>query len=211
MPRTDTPWGSWEPASPTEVAQIFRRGQARWWIAGGYAIELAAGRPVREHSDIDVLLLRPDQLAVQRVLPGWQWHAADPPGTLRPWQLGEQLPAGVHDIWCRPGADQPWRIQIMLDEYCAGEWVSRRDQRVRRPVDSIGFVTVSGIPYLAPEIQLFYKARNPRPKDEIDFSVTVPMLSQAQRQWLHDALRLAYGPEHAWCAHLNYGNGPRAR
>jgi hypothetical protein len=64
MSRTDTPWGPSEPAKPAEVAQIFSRSQARWWIAGGYAIELAVGRPVREHTDIDVLLLRPDQLAV---------------------------------------------------------------------------------------------------------------------------------------------------
>ena len=165
--------GPWEPASPAEVAEIFQRCPARWWIAGGYAIELAAGRPVREHSDIDVLLLRSDQLAVQHALPGWQWHAADPPGTLRPWRPGERLPVGIHDIWCRPGTEQPWRIQVMLDESCADDWVSRRDQRVRRPIASIGSVTADGIPYLAPEIQLFYKARNPRPQDEMDFAVAV--------------------------------------
>ena len=45
---------------------------------------MAAGRAVRGHSDIDVLLLRRDQLAVQQALPGWQWQAADPSGSLRP-------------------------------------------------------------------------------------------------------------------------------
>ena len=85
MAHTPTPWGVWDPASPAEAVDIFSGCQARWWIAGGYAIELAAGRPIREHSDIDILLLRRDQLAVQRVLPAWEWHAADPPGTLRPW------------------------------------------------------------------------------------------------------------------------------
>jgi hypothetical protein len=207
MPRTETPWGPWEPASPAEVARIFSRGQARWWIAGGYAIELAAGRPFREHGDIDVLILRSDQLAVQRALAGWQWHAADPPGTLRPWQPGEQLPAGVHDIWCRPGPEQPWRIQVMLDESCQDDWVSRRDQRIRRPVASLGSVSADGIPYLVPEIQLFYKANQRRPKDEIDFSVALPLLSQSQRQWLDDALRLAYGPDHPWRSVLAMSSG----
>jgi hypothetical protein len=202
MSRTDTPWGPWEPATPAEVAQIFNRSQARWWIAGGYAIELAVGRPVREHTDIDVLLLRPDQLAVQRVLPGWEWHASDTPGTLRPWRPGEQLPAEVHDIWCRPGADQPWRIQVMLDKSWAGDWVSRRDQRVRRPVTSLGSATADGIPYLAPEIQLFYKARSRRPKDEVDFDVALPILTQSQQQWLADALRLAHGADHPWLARI---------
>lgn len=202
MPRTDTPWGPWEPASPAEVAQIFSRSRVHWWIAGGYAIELAAGRRVRQHSDIDVLVLRPDQLAVQRALAGWQWHAADPPGTLRPWQLGEQLPSGVHDIWCRPGPEQPWRIQVMLDGSHSGDWVSRRDQRIRRPIAGLGSVTAGGIPYLAPEVQLFYKAANPRPKDEIDFATALPMLNEAQRQWLADALRLVYGTGNAWYLRL---------
>ena len=202
MARTRTPWGAWEPASPVEVADIFSGCQARWWIAGGYAIELAAGRPIREHSDIDVLLLRRDQLAVQRVLPDWEWHAADPPGTLRPWLPAERLPASVHDIWCRLGPDEPWRIQVMLDESSDSQWVSRRDQRVRRPIASIGSVTADGIPYLAPEIQLFYKAKGLRPKDETDFTAALPVMTTTQQEWLSDALSLVYGASHPWHARL---------
>ena len=115
------PFGPWEPAQPSEAAAIFSTMPCPWWIAGGYAIELAVGQPVREHGDIDVLVLRPDQLHIQQALHGWQWWAADPPGTLRPWQPREQLPAGIHDIWCRPGPDQPWRIQVMIDESNDGD------------------------------------------------------------------------------------------
>jgi hypothetical protein len=190
--------GSWKPATPAEVAEIFSGCQARWWIAGGYAIELAAGRPIRGHVDIDVLMLRRDQLAVQQALPGWQWQAADPPGSLRPWLPGERLPAGVHDIWCRPGPSEPWRIQVMLDESAGPDWVSRRDPRIRRPVAGIGLRTAGGLPYLAPEIQLFYKANGRRPKDETDFAAVRPALAPAQRRWLRAALSLAYGPEHPW-------------
>lgn len=163
---------------------------------------MAAGRSIRGHVDIDVLMLRRDQLAVQEALPGWQWQAADPPGSLRPWRPGERLPAGVHDIWCRPGPGEPWRIQVMLNESSGDEWVSRRDERIRRPITSIGLVTARGIPYLAPEIQLFYKADNGRPKDETDFAAALPVLTEPQRQRLSDALSLVYGPGHPWCAHL---------
>ncbi|WP_232836957.1 nucleotidyltransferase domain-containing protein [Lentzea terrae] len=62
MSLTELPW---DPLRPAEVAGLFTGVQ--WWVAGGYAIELAVGRPLRPHSDIDVLLLRRDQLAVQRV------------------------------------------------------------------------------------------------------------------------------------------------
>ena len=209
MTRTLTPWGPWEPASPAEAAELFRGCQARWWIAGGYAIELAVGRPLREHGDVDVLLLRRDQLAAQEALPGWDWHAADPPGTLRPWRPAERLPAGVHDIWCRPGPGEPWRIQLMLDESSGGDWVSRRDPRIRRPVTSLGSVTAGGIPYLAPEIQLFYKAKSLRPKDEADFAACLPVLTGAQAQWLGDALGLVYGPGHPWRTRLLGRPAPR--
>nr|WP_052477931.1 amino acid transporter [Kibdelosporangium sp. MJ126-NF4] len=179
----------WRPATPVEVADLFSVTDVPWWIAGGYAIELAVGHAFREHGDIDVLLLRRDQLAVQRALSGWEWWAADPPGTLRPWRPGEILPTDVHDIWCCPAAGEPWRIQIMLDESDGEDWVSRRDSRVRRPIASIGRVA-DGIPYLVPEIQLFYKARNPRPKDEADRAAV--RLDPAQRAWLDEAIAIAY-------------------
>ena len=80
------PFGPWEPAQPTEVAGLLSAMPCLWWIAGGYAIELAVGQPVRDHGDIDVMVLHQDQLHVQDALHGWEWWASDPPGTLRPWQ-----------------------------------------------------------------------------------------------------------------------------
>jgi hypothetical protein len=196
------PWGPWDPASLGEVAELFGESGAKWWIAGGWAIELAVGRALRSHDDIDVLLLRRDQFAIQRVLKGWDWHAADPPGTLRPWPEGEWLPLAVHDIWCRPTPDAPWRIQFMLDESSGDDWVSRRDSRIRRPIGEIGYVSAENVPYLVPEIQLLYKANGRRPKDDGDFAATLPVLGNGQRAWLRDALTLAYGPAHPWLSPL---------
>jgi hypothetical protein len=191
------PYGSWEPATPAAVLSIFGCLDVPWWVAGGYAIELAVGRPFRAHGDIDILLLRRDQLAVQHALAGWEWWAADPPGVLRPWAPGDYLVDTVHDIWCRPAADQPWRIQVMLDESAGQSWVSRRDPRLRRPLATVGRTSPDGIPYLAPEIQLFYKAARPRAKDEADFAAVLPLLTGMQRRWLRDALTDSYG-DHLW-------------
>ncbi|MDN3240788.1 nucleotidyltransferase domain-containing protein [Glycomyces tritici] len=193
--------GRWEPASPNEVRELMAAVDAPWWIAGGYAIEFAVGEPFREHADIDILLLRRDQLAAQQALPGWEWWAADPPGVLRPWAVGEILPARVHDVWCRPSADAPWRLQFMLDESDGEDWVSRHHPRIRRPLKDIGFVNADGIPYLAPEIQLMYKANGARPKDELDFAAMLPKLEAPQRRWLREAMALAYG-ERPWMARL---------
>jgi hypothetical protein len=209
VPRIETPWGAWEPASVPEVAALFGALGVPWWVAGGYALELAAGRRLREHGDVDVLLLRRNQLAAQEALRGWEWWAADPPGTLRRWSAGEILTLGVHDIWCRPAPADPWRIQVMLDESDGAEWISRRDPRIRRPVDSLGLRTADGIPYLTPEIQLFYKAKRPRPKDESDFTAVLPILTADQRRWLRDSVAIAYGDQHPWLARLSHSpEGP---
>jgi hypothetical protein len=195
--------GALAPSSVAEVASIFSAFEGRWWVAGGRAIELAVGHQIRNQEDIDVLILRRDHPRLQQVLHDWQWWAADPPGTLRPWESGEVLPFRVHDIWCRPAESEPWRIQIMLDESVGNEWVSRRDPRIRRPISSLGITNAEGVPYLAPEVQLFYKAKQPRPKDEIDFAAVLPLLSTEQREWLSASIRTSYGDEHPWREHLH--------
>lgn len=65
--------GRWEPLPPGGVVALFhgRTSRAPWWIAGGYTIELFVGHPLRDHGDIDVLLLRGDQGVVHDVLAGW--------------------------------------------------------------------------------------------------------------------------------------------
>ncbi|WP_192581539.1 amino acid transporter [Micromonospora sp. AMSO12t] len=193
--------GRWEPETPRQVVDRFRRSDVRqpWWIAGGYAIELFAGRSLRPHGDIDVLILRRDQWMVHHVLPGWDIQAADPPGQLRPWREGELLPEHVHDIWCREGPTSPWRIQFMIDNAEGQHWHSRRHPAVTLPVDRLGRRTRDGWPYLAPEVQLHYKAKpaNQLAKDEIDFAAALPLLSQPASRWLDEALGTTL-PDHHW-------------
>ena len=191
-----TDLGAWDALSPDEVATLFAGVGEPWWLAGGWAVELAVGRSFRPHGDTDVLVLRPSVPAVQEHLAGWDLHAADPPGTLRPWPPGEVLSDEIHDMFCRRTPDSPWSFQFMVDAVDGDDWVFRRDPRIRRPVASLaGPASRPGLPVLAPEVQLLYKSgagREPdrRPKDEADFDAALPVLSDAQRQWLADAVAL---------------------
>ncbi|MGW4562039.1 nucleotidyltransferase domain-containing protein [Streptomyces sp. NPDC004561] len=86
---------------------MFAGADFPWWIAGGYAIELAVGRELRPHGDLDVLVLRRDQPLAREMLSDWDMHVADPPGAgrFRPWRPGETLEVPLHDIWCRRTRD----------------------------------------------------------------------------------------------------------
>ncbi|MEU6773922.1 hypothetical protein [Streptomyces sp. NPDC046759] len=85
--------GRWVPEHPEEVAAVFAKADFPWWIAGGYAIELAVGRELRPHDETNA----------------------------------------------------------------------------------------TGAPYLAPEVQFFYKAKATRDKDETDFEAALPLPGEEQR------------------------------
>lgn len=78
----------WDPIPIDDLVALLDGVECRWWVAGGWAIDLHLGRVTRPHDDTDVVILR---------------------------------------------------LQFMLDDVRDGEWVYRRDARVRRPLDAKGW------------------------------------------------------------------------
>ena len=193
---------AWSPLPLPALAALFADAPFCWWIAGGHALELATGRSWREHGDIDVLVLRRDTGAAREWLEAWDLWVADPPGALRPWPAAEVLPAPVHDIWCRRNTADDWRFQVMIDECDAAGWISRRDARIALPLEHYGATSPAGIPYLRPEVQLYSKAKAPRPKDEQDFGEVLPVLDSRARRWLAGAIATTFGATHPWLGRL---------
>lgn len=193
---------SWQPLRPDDAKTLFEGVSRDWWVAGGWAIDLFVGYESRSHSDLDVLILRADQQAFREHLSDWDVHAANPPGTLRPWPIGETLPAAVHDVFCRPAPTAPWAFQFVIDDADGDDWVFRRDDRVRRPIESLyGRASTPALPVLVPDVQLLYKSRGLRERDIADFETAKPRLSPTERQWLREALTIA-APGHEWIRHL---------
>ncbi len=84
----------------------------------------------------------------------------------------------------------------------AATWVYRRDSRIRGPLRKFGSV-LQGLPCLRPEIQLLYKSKEPRPKDELDFEMCLPLLGPEPKEDLARWLVLLYGSgAHPWQARL---------
>jgi len=90
----------------------------------------------------------------------------------------------------------------MIDESNGSEWYSRRCHEVRKPLEEMGVSDDQGARFLSPEIQLFYKASSPRPKDELDFEASLPLLAPTQKTWLLEAIERAYGSANVWADRL---------
>jgi hypothetical protein len=191
---TDLAWDSLELDEAVALLDDF---PARWWIAGGWALELFVGRPIREHEDVDVLVLRSEQLAVQEHLHGWDLRIAHR-GRLEPWRMGEPFELPRHSVWARRDPNDPWQIQFLLGEDDRGVWRYRRDPEVTLPVSELGLLSPQGIPFIRPELILLFKAKEPRERDETDFRAVLPALDAAARGRLRDWLP----PEHPWLRRL---------
>jgi hypothetical protein len=132
------------------------------------------------------------------------------PGLWDPWEDGKRLALPVHQVLARPPGTGPpprdWEprpdeIQVFLNDVEDGVWLCRRDNRVTRPASEVSITSAFGIPVIAPEIQLLYKARHHLDKDEHDFRLTVGRLSPGQRSWLREALEIAH-PGDPWLAQI---------
>jgi hypothetical protein len=192
---------AWEPLSPPAFGDVLVGFQKAWWICGGWALDLLHGRETRRHDDLDVAILRRDQLHLHEFLGGWDIRYATAEHTLEPWD-GHWLAPPIHGVWARrphhPAS--AWTCEFLLNEAHEDQWVFRHDDRVRRDLNEIG-AHGSGVPYLRPEVVLLYKAGEPSPKNDADFALAHGQLSHAEASWLADAIRTCY-PDHPWIAEL---------
>jgi len=95
-------------------------------------------------------------------------------------------------------------IELEIDAKEGSDYMVQENPRIIRPLDK-AILYRDGIPYLAPEVILFYKtdkfsSEHPqvRPKTESDFKAIMPLLSAEQRQWLTDAIEIAYPDGYPW-------------
>ena len=192
---TGTGVADWDTASPHEAVEWFASVPVPWWIAGGWAIDLFLGRETRPHGDLDVGVLRRNISEVLRSFPDWEAFEAKDGALTR---LSRTTPPSeVNCLWCRGLGASRWKLELMLDESEGDSWVYRRDPGIRRDLRTVVHHSSDGIPYLAPEVQLLYKAKHARDRDERDFAAVLPHLSTEARDWLRQSLVRTL-PSHPW-------------
>ena len=183
----------------SQVAGLMRGYPALWAVAGGWAASLHAGRPIRNHEDVEVAVFYKDQHSLWELIAGWQPVYVSKPSHERvPWSAGEVLKPPVHELHTTPPAVLA-ELEILLNESAGPDWVYRRDHRIRLPLDQAVLVDPqTNLPYLAPEIVLLYKAKHLRPQDHQDYRALAPLLTASRHGWLTQALQLTLPGHHGW-------------
>lgn len=187
-----------------EVAARLARFERPWLVAGGWAIDLHLGRVTREHSDVEIAIYREDQFYLRASLEGWEWTKLVPRthgGGETPWLAGDWLKLPVHQVHARKQDDPRVGLDFLINESRGDLWVFRRDPEITRARSLVECRSDSGIPHVAPEVQLLFKAKERRCKDEQDLQAVVGELADEPRAWLRAALERVE-PGHPWLRRL---------
>ncbi|MET9824994.1 MULTISPECIES: nucleotidyltransferase domain-containing protein [unclassified Streptomyces] len=192
-----TRWSScW---TPSRVAQQLAGIGTPWYVAAGWALDLFRGRQTRAHGDIEIAIPAASFPEVRDRFPGFVLDAV---GNGRIWEdAAPQVLGAVHQTWVRDPATGNYLLDVFREPHDGDTWIFRRDERIRLPYSEIVHHTQDGIPYLAPELVLLFKAGHPRPKDRADFDASVPHMTSTQRETLAALLARTH-PGHPWLTDL---------
>jgi len=227
-----------------QAHDLFKTAGFEYAICGGFALDMYAGRQLREHGDFDVLVFKEDKHRAVQFLMDKGWAVFGRFGEAGAvWQflfykvddIADAFWDDCENVWaikpsCLPDVLQKidrlqgeiytyqsrkWLveediefIELAFDTKENSDYVAQESPRIARPLDK-AILYCEDIPYLAPEIILFYKSDKyssenayAKPRTEIDFGAILPMLSEESKKWLLNAIDAAYPDGHGWLDNL---------
>lgn len=170
-----------------------------WGIAGGWAIDLFLGKETRAHGDLEIAVFRTDQLELQRYLSSYHFQKVMN-NELHSWRTNDYMHHPLHELHGRE-KNTGHALEILLNDSIDGEWVFRRDSRVRLPKKDFITLNMNGIPYVNPIIVLLYKAKHLREKDMHDVNSVLPHFTPRQRKCMRKVLAI-HDPSHTWLSFI---------
>jgi hypothetical protein len=191
----DPPWDAWH---PLEVAERLAGVDVPCCVAAGWALDLFRGETSRDHDDLEIAVPAAGFGLIRTALAGFDFDVV---GAGRRWPLDSAAFEVTYQTWVREPGTGVYRLDIFREPHDAGTWIYRRDDSIRRPYQQIIMTSPEGVPYLAPEIVLLFKAKHDRAKDQSDFVGVLPLLDPVRRAWLAAALGRVH-PGHRWIGAL---------
>ena len=200
---------------------------AKWFVSGGWAIDIHLNRITRERCDLDISVPSSDRLkCIEFFLDkGWRIEGKLHDG-FKSLQKISDYTDDIHYFWSFPegvnfvseyvdargnrriGYNRNFQskldyIEVFFDSIEYGHFIFRRDPRVKRHEDW-AILERDGLRYLAPELILLYKSNSLSEKNILDFHVTVDTLNDDSLTWLQQALSFVYGNSHQWLELLEH-------
>ncbi|HXQ11279.1 MAG TPA: hypothetical protein VN805_09835 [Caulobacteraceae bacterium] len=198
------PVEAWSMAwTPDQAAVALAGVSAPWAVAGGWAIDLWLGEQTREHEDLEITVPAAFFPEIRARLDdlGLKLFAVDD-GAVIALEPGEAPARRTHQTWVMDPAVAGWRVDVFREPGDAQTWIYRRTGALSAPRAWAAGRTPAGIPFVAPQIVLLFKAKAMRDKDRADFSIVAPRLSPEARNWLAAALETIH-PGHPWIGRLS--------
>lgn len=196
---TPHPDHAWDPWHPSELARRIGSVPAVWYVVGGWALDLWHGQETRAHEDLEFAVLRRDVALFRAALPDLAFCTAHA-GVVTHLKDDVPPPEEVSQLWGHDRHGPCWRVDMMIEPGTPATWIFKRDAAIRLPRHDV-LRSAAGIPYLAPEAVLLFKARHLRAKDRADFRCALPSLGSAARARLAGWLDAAH-PGHPWRSRL---------
>lgn len=194
----------------TQLRELLADAAFPWAICGGHALELFTGKAIRPHGDVDLSLTEAARTkAIDFFLAkGWRLYEYRGMGKVKPVaacadsEAGRNLMAVLDDH--APVQFFPCEEEgLLYHQFTPGLTKLNFIDLLFQPAQEKAFLLRDGLPVLAPEIALLYKAARPEEAAaRQDFDAVYPLLDEAQRQWLHAALTRQF-PGHVWLQHAD--------
>lgn len=182
--------GRWRETSPQELRDWLEGIQVPWAFAGGWALDLWAGRQSRQHSDIEITCLRHNLSVLIEALPTFEAAVARNK-QLSPWHT-DICAEPAFSLWLRRHGEILWDFEIVSEILIGDIWRYRRHEEITLPKERLFQTLPNGWAVIAPEIQLLYKCKNPRDKDVADLQLFWPLLGPLRQTWLRNAVSKAH-------------------
>lgn len=183
-----------------------------WAICGGYALEIFAGRTIRPHGDIDLSL--PESARKNAISfflsKGWTIYEYRGMGKVKPIYDPADSTTG-RNLMAVCGGDAPVQFfpseeeGLLYHQFTPSMTGLNFLDLLFSPAQGKPFLLRDGLPILAPEVALLYKAAHPdEPAAQQDYAAVYPELTDEQRAWLHAGLAARYSGGHPWLNEQEY-------
>ena len=189
-----------------ELRDLFADAAFPWAVCGGYALELFAGKPIRPHGDIDLCLPESARADVITFLlaKGWRMYEYRGMGKVKPIHSPMNSESG-RNLMATLGAETPVQFYpceeegLLYHRFTPGMTEMNFLDLLFSPKIPQICHSASGLPILAPEAALLYKAAQPESESaQLDFAAVYPLLGSDQKACFRAELTARYPAGHPW-------------